>query len=301
MSSQTPRSIAGLGFKGFRELDLEYFERDARILLLDVNGEPLIYNDDLASLDFQTIRELINEQWLVNHDSVTIYKIVRDERGQDGLGTVSYGNEYCGTVFDVLSLIIKAHPEELSYDTPFDKCLKSLQRTINLASNAHAVWGEGSHFVLRNDSRFAFIGYLLKSSLLTCIIELYKALDKRSDVFSFYKLIEYAERQGIKIDLEECKKVISQMEPLWGKVRVLRVKYYAHLDDTKSLTTLFLETGNDVEVFEKLLNLYEKCLSDILRTVGIRFAPLSESNALIKEELTTAIKAIADKAGYPYF
>jgi hypothetical protein len=194
-------------------------------------------------------------------------------------------------------------PLEAQQEGPtFHRCLKAVHLTVALASQAHTTWLTVGYFVTRNDNRFPVTSYLLRSSFLTMIVELYKALDTREDVYSLRSLLRLAQREEIPhIDAEDCNAMIAEMEPLWRKVRLLRHKAYARLDSERTIASLLLETGNNAEDFERLLKLYEKCLTHLHKCIAVRFPPLAEADRLIKDELTTAIRAICDKAGYRYF
>ena len=192
-------------------------------------------------------------------------------------------------------------PEPQGEEPTFHRCLKALHLTVALASQAHTTWLTVGYFITRNDNRFPITGYLVRSSFLTMIIELYKVLDKRADVFSLRLLLSLAAKEKIPIDMATCDKMVADMEPLWEKIKLLRHKAYAHLDSERTIASLLIETGNNAEDFESLLNLYEKCLTHICKSIGVRFQPLAEADALIKNELRTAITAICEKAGYSYF
>src|SRR5207248_3253533 len=65
-------------------------------------------------------------------------------------------------------------PEPQGEETTFHRCLKALHLTVALASQAHTTWLTVGYFITRNDNRFPITGYLVRSSFLTMIIELYK-------------------------------------------------------------------------------------------------------------------------------
>jgi len=184
-------------------------------------------------------------------------------------------------------------------ETPtFEKCLKTLHLTIELASQSHKVWLEVGHFVARNQ-HFPLTRYLIRSSFLTMIIELFKPLDRNRKSYSFRMLLRLAKRQGGTADKTTCA-MVSDMLPLWRKIKLLRHKAYAHLDSGRTIASLLVETGNNAEDFETLLKAYEVCLMHIYRTQGLRFTPLQEANDLLDADLSTTTKSLATAAGYPY-
>jgi len=132
----------------------------------------------------------------------------------------------------------------------FEDCYIEMQVAVNFAAESLACWEVVSHDQVRNwkgkgwEHITALQRYLNRASFLTFVIQSYKVLDRHGDAYSLYELVKYAEIEDIISKPQEWVGIIeTNLKPIWEKIKLLRHKFYAHLDKKKSPKQVLLETG----------------------------------------------------------
>jgi len=173
---------------------------------------------------------------------------------------------------------------------------------VDFAAESLACWESVSqvqHRDWENDSP-ALQSYLARASLLTLVIELYKVLETRTDTHNFYQLVEYAHQEGIISDPDTWRDIIENtLKPTWAKIKSLRHKFYAHLDDKKSPKQLILEANFVPNDFRVLLDDYDSFLRKMAQCLRQKPTPISVKEDSIRAELKTILEALKARHGSP--
>src|SRR5438093_10109886 len=117
----------------------------------------------------------------------------------------------------------------------FETCYIEMRVAVDFAAESLACWEVASQDQLKEWQQLpALQSYLARASCLTLIVELYNVLDHRH---------EYAHAETIISDPDAWRDIIDRkLKPDWeNKIKPLRHKFYAHLDDTKSPKQLIME------------------------------------------------------------
>lgn len=172
---------------------------------------------------------------------------------------------------------------------------------VDFAAESFACWEVASQDQLTSWKTIpSFQSYLARASFLTLVIELYKVLEDRPDTYSFYRLVEFAHRDGIISNPDAWQDTITKtLKPTWEKIKPLRHKFYAHLDDKKSPKQLILEKNVTPKDFRVLLDGYDSFLEKIARTVGLMHTPIKVKEDLIRADIKAMLNVIKGRGSSP--
>ena len=115
-----------------------------------------------------------------------------------------------------------------------------------------------------------FFGNALRSFLLTLIVSLYKLLDdKVKDTNNLRKLVSLARSQPnfSKETLDKLDELSLRAKTIWKKVRILRHKYFAHLEFNLDEEELWKKANITPDELEQLIHL---CL-EIFNTIRYEY------------------------------
>ncbi len=181
----------------------------------------------------------------------------------------------------------------------FEDCYIEMQVAVNFAAESLACWEVVSHDQVRNwkgkgwEHIPALQSYLNRASFLTFVIQSYKVLDRHGDAYSLYELVKYAEIEDIISKPQEWVDIIeTDLKPIWEKIKLLRHKFYAHLDKKKSPKQVLLETGVNSADFRTLLDGYESFLVKLAGRLGQKLTPLATKEELVKTDIATVLDAL---------